>query len=376
MSGEQIGAPKPVDLVAKPEEDSAKLKGAGIFDTTEGLIDHLNPEPGEDLDAFALAMDGVSMSLDVLSMVMNPLGELVKAGVGWLMEHLDFIREPLDMLTGHPDLVQQAAQTWNNIAAELQAVAGDYQGALSTTSDWDGDAANAYRVLAMQYTASLHEVADNAKTAANWITTGGMVVAAARAIVYDIIAGLISDVITRALLAMASSWFTLGGSVAAFTASIFVEVGRVIAKIQHKIGNLLQAIQRFLRQFQVLGKRTEAVADAMATKASKMGFQGKKAVETADRSIAKAKAANLKLAHTPLAPDSTGGDWLLRHARGGAERMETTTTGKIVDNMGVKIGKEGGKAAAEDYDQYSGGKEDKGKVRPPSGTISGSLDDD
>lgn len=339
------------DLIAKKEEDKKYFKGSGLGDSIEGLVGTLNPKPDEDIDAFALAMDGVSVGLDALSMVLNPLGELVKAGVGWLMENLDFIREPLEILTGDPDLVQRAAQTWNNIAIELEAVAGDYEGSLSTTSGWDGDAAIAYRRVALQYTQSLRDVAAEAKESARWITTGGMVVATARALIFDIIATFISDVITRALLALASSWFTLGGSVAAFTASVFADAVTVMAKIQKKLGKLLSAIQKFVKRFEGSSDRAREAARALGRKSSELGREANRAIKASDETLDALKGDNLKY---------------LRTAK---ERMETTVRGKIADNTGLKIGKEAGKAAAENREQYEGGS-------AKSGRISGSLDDD
>ncbi|WP_414937258.1 WXG100 family type VII secretion target [Amycolatopsis sp. cmx-11-51] len=377
MSEEPIARLSEPNLVAQQEDEKKNFKGAGLADSFEGLIGTMKGKPDEDIDAFALAMDGVSVGLDLLSMVLNPLGELVKAGVGWLMENLDFIREPLELLTGDPDLVQQAAQTWNNIAGELEAVAGDYDGSLSATSGWDGDAAIAYRRVALQYTQSLRDVAAEAKESAQWITTGGMVVATARALIFDIIAGFISDVITRALLALASSWFTLGGSVAAFTASVFADAVKVMAKIQKKLGKLLSAIQRFVKRFEGSSGRAREAAQALGRKSSELGREANKAIKASDNTLDAFKADNLKLAKTALDSDTTGAERLLKHARGGAERMENTTWGKVADNTGVKIGKEAGKAAAENRDQYDGGSPGKGQVTPPkTGRISGSLEDD
>jgi PPE-repeat protein len=357
------------DLVAHPEPEVTNFKGAGILDSGESLFRHLKVDDGEDLDAFAVAMDGVSVGLDMLSFAMNPLGELVKAGVGWLLENVDFIREPLDLLTGNPDLVMQAAQTWNNIAAELEAVAGDYEGALSSTSGWEGDAAIAYRRLAMEYTSGLHDVAAQAKESARWITTGGMVVATARAIIFDIIATFISDVITRALLALASSWFTLGGSLAAFTASVFAEAALIMAKIQKKIGKLLGAIQRFVKKFNLMGDKTAEVATTLGRKSSELGYEAKKAIKASEKAM------------KSLAPDvgtaKKYADYIAGNGTGPLARTvgKGTVVGDIVGSDGTRLAKEAGKAAAGNYDQYTGGNKESGQVNPRSGTISGSLDD-
>ena len=57
----------------------------------------------------------------------DPLQGLLSAGIGWLIEHVSFLSEPLDYLAGDPDLVQEKAQTWDNIKTALEQAAKDYQ---------------------------------------------------------------------------------------------------------------------------------------------------------------------------------------------------------------------------------------------------------
>jgi hypothetical protein len=41
------------------------------------------------------------------------------AGVGWLMEHVSFLREPLDRLMGDPKAIEGHAQSWKNIEQRI-----------------------------------------------------------------------------------------------------------------------------------------------------------------------------------------------------------------------------------------------------------------
>lgn len=266
-------------LIAVSTERKQYAKGAGLFDSGENLAHKLQ----EDWDTVAVSVGAVAVGLDFLSFVVNPLGELVKAGVGWLMENLAFLREPLDLLAGDPDQIKMIAQTWNNIADELATAADTYDGALSTVAGWGGDSAINYRALAVGYTEALRGTAEQARSAAQGVTTAGIVVGTTRAILFDIIATFISNVITRALLAMASSWCTFGASVAVFVTSVIADVVKIMAKIQKHLGKLLGALQRFVKNYSVLGDGSAKAAKALGRKSSELGREANQAVKQANK---------------------------------------------------------------------------------------------
>lgn len=82
-------------------------EGAGIVDTIYKAGDDILNGRTEDF-----AMDGFAFGLDALGFVANPLGALASAGVGWLIEQLDFLREPLDDLAGDPGAIMGVAAVW------------------------------------------------------------------------------------------------------------------------------------------------------------------------------------------------------------------------------------------------------------------------
>ena len=81
--------------------------------------------------------------LDTLGAVLYPFNALLRAGLGWLFEHIAFLREPLDALAGDPDAVLAQARHWDRVAAELRAAAADHRA--TTVPDWHGAAADGYR---------------------------------------------------------------------------------------------------------------------------------------------------------------------------------------------------------------------------------------
>ncbi|RSM87895.1 PPE domain-containing protein [Kibdelosporangium aridum] len=314
------------DLVAKPTAQTG-FEGSGGVESVTNLVKDL----GNDSNWQELAIDGALVGLDALSMVMNPLGELVKAGVGWLMEHLDFIREPLEVLTGDPGQINAIAQTWQNIGKRLVDATNEYQAAMALTEGWRGDSATKYRELAQSYIDSLGHIAKQAQDAASGVKIAGVVVATTRAIIFDMIATFISNVITRALLALASSWFTFGASVGAFIASVVADAVQLAAKLQKRVGKLLQAIQQFVAKYRVLGDKSADAAKALGRKSTELGREANKAIKQTTKTL------------DALAPDSGK----LKAYTDYVDKMGNSAIGKRLDGMGTKVVKEGTKATNE-----------------------------
>jgi hypothetical protein len=326
------------NLVAKPEAIDW-YTGLGPADSTMTLFKDI----GDHQDWEAFAVDGLAIGLDALAFVMNPLGELVKAGVGWLMEHLDFIREPLEVLTGDPKAITAIAKTWENISKELAESATDYTTAMTDTEGWKGESAGKYRAVAKEYIEALTGIGKQAHEAGVGVKTAGIVVATERAIIFDIIATFISDVITRALLALASSWFTLGGSIAVFVGSVIADAVQLIAKIQKRVGKLLGAIQRFVSKYNALGSKSADAAKVLGRKSSELGREANKAIKQTGKTLDSLapSAGKLKTYANYIEGEGTSAI---------AKRMGPGSNfGEKVSSDGVRLAKETAKATKDAF---------------------------
>jgi methyl-accepting chemotaxis protein len=240
------------DLTAEPAPIDPRA-GAGLLDTGGSFFDDLAAGVHKgDWDAIALSVDGISLGLDLLAAALNPLGELIKAGVGWLMEHFWPLREALEVLTGDPKQVQAVSETWRNISREFAEAADAYRAEVGTITSWHGVAAANYRAAAEDYIGALAGVAVETEHTADGVMIAGMMVGTVRGVIFDMIASFISRVISEALIAMASAPFTLGTSVEMFIASMTADLGMLLGRIGKKMSKLLYAIRNFIQRF--LGK--------------------------------------------------------------------------------------------------------------------------
>ena len=92
------------------EGDTKWYEGAGVLDAAMGVKDGLSKE-----DWFSFGANGLVVGLSAVGAVMDPFQAIFAAGVGWLMEHVSILREPLDWLAGDPKEIEGHAATWRNI---------------------------------------------------------------------------------------------------------------------------------------------------------------------------------------------------------------------------------------------------------------------
>jgi uncharacterized protein YukE len=233
--------------------------GAGIVDTYAGLVSSITSESeseGEKVVDVALSATGAV--IDTIGMAVDPFGYIVSAGVGWLLEHVSFLREPLDALLGNPDEINANVDAIKAAAAEMKTIAAEHRQDLGTVAEWSGQAGDVYTQSLTQMAEELESLGMTLDGTAAVVGISGMLVTTLRGIVFDIIASLITELIRYALIAAASAAFTFGGSIAAFCGVAGARAAATAARISGKISKLISGLGR-------QAGRLAKLADSMQT---------------------------------------------------------------------------------------------------------------
>ncbi|MFG3340330.1 hypothetical protein [Glycomyces sp. NPDC048151] len=231
----------------------------------------------EKFDYLDAAANTAVAAIDVLSFVSNPFKHLLQAGLGWLIEHVSFIREPFDWLAGNPQAIEGLALTWNNIAMEMSTAADEWAAELKSVEDWDGADADAYRTAAAGFEQVLRSCAESAATTANGVNVAGVAVAVLRTIILELITNFLAEAIMLGLAALASAGFTFGATLAAAITRIVSKGVTVFANMIGRIGQLMSRFGRYVGSFRQFGAQSQGLKKAMdATKDQllKGGSQG------------------------------------------------------------------------------------------------------
>src|SRR5947209_3572430 len=119
--------------------------GAGIVDTYAGLVQSLTGEAeSEGEQVLGVSISAATAVVDTIGAVVDPVGAVLNAGVGWLLEHVKFLREPLDALLGNPEAINANIQNLKQAAAAARTLAAEHHQDLRTISGWTGEAAESY----------------------------------------------------------------------------------------------------------------------------------------------------------------------------------------------------------------------------------------
>ncbi len=115
--------------------------GAGLLDSTASYVEAICSDSWVDM-----ALSSVAVAVDTAATVVDPLGSLFAAGIGWVIDHLDPIKSWFDDLTGNPEEVMAFAATWQNVSTYLDGVRTDYLAdSRSKLEGMSGPAVDAYR---------------------------------------------------------------------------------------------------------------------------------------------------------------------------------------------------------------------------------------
>ncbi len=210
-------------------------EGAGLFNDVASTI-----QDGATGNWGGLAMDLAADGLDGLGMMMDPLGSLAGAGIGWLIEHISFLKKPLDWLAGDPEAVTAKAQTLQNVAEHLRSSAENYVNSVGTLQKTQGSAADGYRTAAQNYQQAVNGLAAHVDGATQAMHTAAMIVGTTRSIIRDSISQFVGDAIVKFIAASALAPVTFGGSEAAFIADEVAEGASLAASNAGKVSKVVK----------------------------------------------------------------------------------------------------------------------------------------
>ncbi|QWF80039.1 hypothetical protein [Amycolatopsis sp. CA-230715] len=247
-------------------------------------------------------------ALDLLGAAMDPLGTLASAGVGWLIEHISFLKEGLDALAGNPEAVTAKAVTWSNISKQLTESAEAYEKSTAKLTS-EGTAAEAYQGTAKGYADTLRGAATHADAASTAMNVGAALVGTERGLIRDMISSFVGGLILKGLAAIATSWCSFGGSVAAFIADTVLEGASLAEKITTKIAKIVQKLEELAKGAGKSKGALEAAANALKKLGKGTGKIAEKGLDTAAKLDAKGRDLKEAAAAHPMSAKEKLEDW-------------------------------------------------------------------
>jgi uncharacterized protein YukE len=227
--------------VISGESATKGYEGAGIFESASGLVDSIvhGDWPG-------VAGNGLATGLSLIGAVMDPLQAVFAAGVGWLMEHVSFLREPLDKLMGDPHAIDGHAQSWRNIEQRIYDGVDFFVDEVNkTTATWAAASAEAYRRRARDHAQTVQALGKIADGMGKATTIVGAMVGVMRNTIRDIVAEVVGACISKAIQAVT----------VVLIPKVVAEVAVLVAKTSAKILKLLKSLFASIKEMGLLTRQ-------------------------------------------------------------------------------------------------------------------------
>ncbi|WP_436492904.1 WXG100 family type VII secretion target [Actinokineospora sp. HUAS TT18] len=242
-------------LIAERQDSTTAVTGIGI---AESAVDIYNGvQNGSWVEGGIGALGG---GLEVLSLVLDPLGTLGQYAVSWVIEHVAPLRDALNWLAGDADQIAAYSQTWKNVSQAVAGVAADYQTEITNgTAGWSGPAADAYRTNASQQGEHITAAGTGADTIGTVVEVVGVLVGVVRGIVRDLVAECISTLLIRLPQWLAELGLTLGLATPHVVASVAALVSKWVGRVTDIIAKLTRSLEKLRPLMNKLGEIWEAV---------------------------------------------------------------------------------------------------------------------
>jgi hypothetical protein len=182
---------------------------------------------------------------DALDAAADPIGTLMGAGLGWLMEHMEPIKGWLGQLAGNAAEVQQHAQTWSSISGKLGNAGSTLQHIISDLEGQKGDTVDDYRRFQQQ-------AAEHIKSASSWTQGISSSIASASKIVtvvHDLVKQCFSELVSAAIQWVAEAAATLGLGMPFVIAQVINKVRTLVNKIAGPLRKLLESVKSLVSMF-------------------------------------------------------------------------------------------------------------------------------
>ncbi len=252
-------------------------------------------------DPLGGVFDAGSAALDVLGDIGDPLGAVISCAVGWIVDHVSFLRDPVDWLAGDPHSIEAATKTYANVGAGMKQAAQAYADAAGGlgAQQWSGPAADAYRKKAADWVETLDGAGSAAQLQSMLISATGGLCAAVRAELFDLVSEAIERWVMVGLVALANSAWTFGASIAGWVVDVEIEAGLLAARMTAKIADLIGRVGRVAERLGSTGSKLAAVGQKLVALSERMvhNVHSARGFLSADRRWANAGGRDGDLVH-------------------------------------------------------------------------------
>ena len=278
------------ELVAEVKESETVWSGSRLLEDGVDL-----KEAFESNSWVAGGLATAATVADTAAAVMDPLGEALSAGIGWIIEHLSPLKDWLNELAGDSDAVAAAASTWTNIGTKLSSCATDLEAVCSSRlAGQESLAVATFKTLQAGSASHLRMTGQLAGAISGGLTVASVIVRVVHDMVRDAIADVIGKLTSKAAimavsLGTAAPWAV--SSLAADVSSWATRLSKEVTNVVTSAKNLKGLLSKANRLFDDVGEKFAGMAAMALGYGSKNADNAAKGAKHADDAADATKGA-------------------------------------------------------------------------------------
>lgn len=196
--------------------------------------------------------------LETLGAIADPLGGVLSAGIGWVLEHVEPVSSWFDELAGDPAQIRAFAETWQNVGNDIKQNAETLRSTVSSdTSAWEGPAISAYRGATNAQADICEGFGVMCHGIGGSVMVGGSIVATVRALVVEALSEIVSTILKYSVPLLS------GIGTAPALAAIGVKVSGWVSKLSKFIDDLLTSMGKLGTMLREIGSAAEDAGKAI-----------------------------------------------------------------------------------------------------------------
>lgn len=251
-----------------------RFEGAGIASSFHDMGEAVDGQ-----DGLGIVSAGAALALDYVGVVQDPVATLGSAVAGWAMEHIEVLREVLDVLCGDGRQIGERADGWARLSRHLEGRAEELDRAITDVpAVWTGAAAGAYLAAATQQVTTLRELAGDTRELAGLVLDSGVLVGTERALIRDAIADFLGSILSRIVLATAVTVATAGAG-AVTVPAVVLEIVQFARTLVARLEEILRMLEDAAGTATRIGQRLQTHSPSNAVRASRAESAGAVALD-------------------------------------------------------------------------------------------------
>lgn len=214
----------------------------------------------------------------------DPLNDLISAGLGWLIDHIEPVKQALELVTGSPDALKAAASSYAALGREIDRLGQDIHDEVQRgTTAWQGEASVAARQQVAEFLAGVRGTAQLSAYIGDVLKSSAGMMQAAKDIVVGIIADFVEQMLVTWAVGALGSLLTFGLSDAAAAAATATEASIAITRADEEVNKVRRIVQRIASVIERILAIVRKIAEVIARVGNKVveigGRVGEKAEE-------------------------------------------------------------------------------------------------